>query len=246
MKKFITTIQNIWKIKELRERIGWTLLMLFVFRLSSYVVLPGVNPGALDSASQGAPAGDLLGLVNLFTGGAFQNASVMALGIMPYITASIIIQLLGFAVPYFQRLQQKEGESGRKKLNQITRLLTVGITLVQGGGYLTYINSIQGAIDPTVPKTIFWFTSTVILSAGTIFAMWLGERITDRGLGNGASLLITIGIIAAIPQAIISEIALKANAGGFFSLIIEFALLLGVIMAVILIIQGVRKVPIQF
>jgi preprotein translocase subunit SecY len=246
MKKFITTIQNIWKIKELRERIGWTILMLFIFRLGSFVVLPGVVPAALDQASSGAPAGDLLGLVNLFTGGAFQNASVMALGIMPYITASIIVQLLGFAMPYFQRLQQKEGESGRKKLNQITRLLTVAITLVQGGGYLTYINSIQGAIDPSVPKGIFWLSSTIILSAGTVFAMWLGERITDKGIGNGASLLITIGIIAALPQALASEIALQINAGGLFKLIIEFALLFVVIMAVILVIQGVRRVPIQF
>ncbi len=244
MKKFITTIQNIWKIKELRERIGWTLLMLFIFRVGSFVVLPGVNPAALDRA-QGAPAGDLLGLVNLFTGGAFENASVMALGIMPYITASIIVQLLGFAMPYFQRLQQKEGESGRKKLNQITRLLTVAITLVQGGGYLTYINSMD-AIDPNMPKTIFWMSSTIILSAGTVFAMWLGERITDKGIGNGASLLITIGIIAALPQALASEIALQINAGGLFKLIIEFALLFVVIMVVILVIQGVRRVPIQF
>ena len=246
MKKFITTIQNIWKIKELRERIGWTILMLFVFRLGSFIVLPGVVPGALDRSSQGAPASDLLGLVNLFTGGAFQNASIMALGIMPYITASIIVQLLGFAMPYFQRLQQKEGESGRKKLNQITRLLTVAITLVQGGGYLTYINSIQGAIDPGIPKGVFWLTSTIILSAGTVFAMWLGERITDKGIGNGASLLITIGIIAALPQALASEIALQINAGGLFKLIIEFALLFVVIMAVVLVIQGVRRVPIQF
>ncbi len=246
MKKFITTIQNIWRIKELRERIGWTVLMLFVFRLGSHVVLPGVDPVALDQASQSSTPADLLGLVNLFTGGAFQNASVMALGIMPYITASIIVQLLGFAMPYFQRLQQKEGESGRKKLNQITRLLTVAITLVQGGGYLTYINSIQGAIDPTMPKGIFWFASTIILSAGTVFAMWLGERITDRGIGNGASLLITIGIIAAIPQALASEISLQFDSGGLFKLILEFALLLVVIMAVVLIIQGVRKIPIQF
>jgi preprotein translocase subunit SecY len=246
MKKFFTTIQNIWKIKELRERIGWTILFLFIFRLGSFIVLPGVIPAALDRQTAGSTAGDLLGLVNLFTGGAFENASVMALGIMPYITASIIVQLLGFAVPYFQRLQQKEGESGRKKLNQITRLLTVAITLVQGGGYLTYINSIPGAIDPTMSKSLFWFSSTIILSAGTIFAMWLGERITDKGIGNGASLLIFIGIISRLPQAFAGEIALQMNAGGFLKLIVEFALMLAVIMAIILIIQGVRRVPIQF
>ncbi len=246
MKKFIATLQNIWKIKELRERIGWTLLMLFIFRLGSFVVLPGVVPAALDAAGAGGSANDLLGLVNLFTGGAFQNASIMALGIMPYITASIIVQLLGFAMPYFQRLQQKEGESGRKKLQQITRLLTVAITLVQGGGYLTYINSIPGAIDPTVGKGIFWLSSTIILSAGTVFAMWLGEKITDKGIGNGASLLITIGIIAALPQALAGEIALQISTNGFFMLILELALFFLIIMATVLIVQGVRKVPIQF
>ncbi|TAK35446.1 MAG: preprotein translocase subunit SecY [Saprospiraceae bacterium] len=246
MKRLLTTLQNIWKIKELRERIGWTLLMLFIFRFGSFVVLPGVIPSALDNSASSSGSSDLLGLINTFTGGAWSNASVMALGIMPYITASIIIQLLGFAVPYFQRLQQKEGESGRKKLTQLTRLLTVAITLVQGGGYLTYINSIAGAIDPTMPTAIFWLSSTIILSAGTVFAMWLGERITDIGVGNGASLLITIGIIASLPQALAGEIALQIGAGGLFKLILEFAMFFVVIAAIILIIQGVRKVPIQF
>ncbi len=246
MKRLLTTLQNIWNIKELRERIGWTLLMLFIFRFGSFVVLPGVIPAALDNSASSSGSSDLLGLINTFTGGAWSNASVMALGIMPYITASIIIQLLGFAMPYFQRLQQKEGESGRKKLTQITRLLTVAITLVQGGGYLTYINSIPGAIDPTMPTGIFWLSSTIILSAGTVFAMWLGERITDIGVGNGASLLITIGIIASLPQALAGEIALQIGAGGLFKLILEFAMFFVVIAAIVLIIQGVRKVPIQF
>jgi preprotein translocase subunit SecY len=246
MKRLLTTLQNIWKIKELRERIGWTLLMLFIFRFGSFVVLPGVIPAALDNSASSSGTADLLGLINTFTGGAWSNASVMALGIMPYITASIIIQLLGFAMPYFQRLQQKEGESGRKKLTQITRLLTVAITLVQGGGYLTYINSIPGAIDPTMPTGIFWLSSTIILSAGTVFAMWLGERITEVGVGNGASLLITIGIIASLPQALAGEIALQIGAGGLFKLILEFALFFIIIGAIVLIIQGVRKVPIQF
>jgi len=247
MKKFISTVQNIWNIKELRNRIGWTLLMLFIFRVGSFVVLPGVNPDALETAAPAGGTQDLLGLVNLFTGGAFSNASIMALGIMPYITASIIVQLLGFAMPYFQRLQQKEGESGRKKLNQITRLLTVAITLVQGGGYLTYINSIDGAIDyASVTKGLFWISSTIILSAGTVFAMWLGERITDKGIGNGASLLITIGIIAALPQAFAGEIALQLQGGGLFILILELALFFAIIMVTVLVIQGVRRVPIQF
>lgn len=219
--------------------------MLFVFRLCSFVVLPGVNPDALNKASQTGTSQDILGIINLFTGGAFENASLMALGIMPYITASIIVQLLGFAMPYFQRLQQKEGESGRKKLTQITRMLTVAITLVQGGGYLTYINSMN-AVDPSMPAGLFWISSTIILSAGTMFAMWLGEKITDKGLGNGASLLIMIGIISRLPQAFASEIGIQIGQGGWYKLIFEFALLFAVIMAIILIIQGVRKVPIQF
>ena len=188
MKKFFTTLTNIWKIKELRNRILFTIGMLAVYRFGSFVVLPGVIPSVLENAASQSSANSLLGLINIFTGGAFQNAAVFALGIMPYITASIIIQLLGFAVPYFQRLQQKEGESGRKKITQITRLLTLAITLVQGGGYLTYIRA-QGAVDPSIAPGIFWISNIIILSAGTIFAMWLGERITDRGIGNGISLV---------------------------------------------------------
>ena len=178
MKRLITTLQNIWKIEELRNRIIFTLGILMVYRIGSFIVLPGVIPAKLAAATS-QNATDLFGLINAFTGGAFNNAAIFALGIMPYITASIIIQLMGFAVPYFQRLQQREGESGRKKLNQITRLLTVAITLVQGGGYLTWISS-QGAVDPNISKSIFWIANVIILSTGTVFAMWLGERITDK------------------------------------------------------------------
>ncbi len=244
MKKFLTTLQNIWKIKELRNRIGFTLAMLLVFRFGSYVVLPGVIPAALENAASNTP-NDLLGLINIFTGGAFNNAAVFALGIMPYITASIIIQLLGFAVPYFQRLQQKEGESGRKKLNQITRLLTVAITLVQGGGYLTYVNS-MGAVDPSIPGGVFWFSNIIILSTGTVFAMWLGERITDRGIGNGVSLLITVGIIAALPQAFIFEFQSQLDSNGLIIFVLELAALFFVVMATIMVVQAVRRIPIQF
>lgn len=246
MKKLITTLKNIWKIKELRRRILFTLGMLLVFRFGSFVVLPGVIPDVLQNATQGnnGPS-DLLGLINVFTGGAFNNAAIFALGIMPYITASIIIQLLGFAVPYFQRLQQKEGESGRKKLTQITRLLTVAITLVQGGGYLTYISS-MGAVDPTVPLGIFWISNIIILSTGTVFAMWLGERITDRGIGNGISLLITIGIIAALPQAFVFEFQAQLAGSGVLLFVIELAILFLIVMVTVLIVQGVRKIPIQF
>ncbi|MBR9922174.1 MAG: preprotein translocase subunit SecY [Bacteroidetes bacterium] len=245
MKKLITTLKNIWKIKELRNRILFTLALLGVFRLGSFIVLPGVIPSALDTGSSGST--DLLGLINLFTGGAFNNASIFALGVMPYITASIIIQLLGFAVPYFQRLQQKEGESGRRKLNQITRLLTVAITLVQGGGYLTYLTSQNAVVPPEVLNPgLFWLSGIIILSAGTLFAMWLGERITDRGIGNGISLLITVGIIAGLPNALIAEFGLQLDNGGLFIFILEIAVLFLIIMATVLIVQGVRKIPIQY
>ncbi len=243
MKKFITTLQNIWKIEELRKRILFTLGILLVYRFGSFVVLPGVNPAALENMND-APT-DLLGLINVFSGGAFNNASVFALGIMPYITASIIIQLMGFAVPYFQRLQQREGESGRKKINQITRLLTVAITLVQGGGYLTLLNTTPGAVVG-LPPAIFWIANIIILATGTIFAMWLGEKITDRGIGNGISLLITVGIIAALPGALVFEFTAQLGAGKLILFVLEMILLFLVVMATIMVVQAVRKVPIQF
>jgi preprotein translocase subunit SecY len=201
MKKFLETIQNIWSIKELRDKILFTLIALVVFRLGSFIVLPGVNYQALEASTTSGGTNDLLKLINTFTGGAFNMGSIFALGIMPYITASIIVQLLGFAVPYFQKLQQKEGESGRKRLNQITRFLTLFITLVQGSGYLAYLKSQNGAVDTSVPDGVFWFSNMIILSAGTIFAMWLGEKITDKGIGNGISLLIMVGIIAGLPYS---------------------------------------------
>ena len=243
MKKFIDTIKNIWSIKELRTRILFTLTMLLVYRLGSFVVLPGVIPSVLNEATQGRT--DLLGLINMFTGGAFGNAAIFALGIMPYITASIIIQLLGFAVPYFQRLQQKEGESGRKKITQITRLLTVAITLVQGGAYLSYVTG-MGAVSDQIPSGIFYLSSTIILSTGTIFAMWLGERITDRGIGNGISLLIMIGIIASLPQALIFEIQSQLGASGLVLFVLELAAFFGVTLVTVAIVQAVRRIPIQF
>jgi preprotein translocase subunit SecY len=245
MKRLFDTLKNIWKIKELRIRILFTLGLIWVFRLGSFIVLPGVDPGAIRQAMSGGSGNDLLGLINIFSGGAFNNASIFALGIMPYITASIIIQLLGFAVPYFQRLQQKEGESGRKKLNQITRLLTVAITLVQGGAYLTYVKSL-GAVDPSITESIFWLSGIIILSTGTVFAMWLGERITDRGIGNGVSLLITVGIIATLPTAFIFELQARLTSGGFLIFVLEIAALFVACMATVLIVTGVRKIPVQF
>ena len=246
MKSFIETLQNIWKIKELREKILFTLMILMIYRIGSFIPLPAINPSALDAATSGAGSSDILGLINTFAGGAFNRAAIFALGIMPYITASIIIQLLGFAVPYFQRLQQQEGESGRKKLSQITRWLTVAITLVQGSAYLGYIQSIPGAISSQVSTPIFWFSSIIILSAGTVFAMWLGERITESGIGNGVSLLIMIGIIATLPTAFFAEVITQFNGGGLFIFIIEMVGLFFIFMASIMIVQGVRKIPLQF
>lgn len=241
MKKLITTLRNIWKIKELRDRITFTMIILMVYRFGSFVVLPGIDPDALETA--GGDPNSLFGLINAFTGGAFSNGAVFALGIMPYITASIIIQLAGFAVPYFQRLQQREGESGRKKITQITRLLTVLITLVQGGGYLAYLQSAGAVVpDEVLDTNIFWISNVIILSTGTIFAMWLGEKITDRGIGNGISLLIMIGIIATLPGALAFEFT--ENFGLVF--IVEIAALFIVVMATVLIVQAVRKIPIQF
>lgn len=244
--KLFTVLKNIWSIKELRERILFTLALLLVYRIGTFVVLPGVVPAALDKAARSRGANDLLGLINVFTGGAFNNAAIFALGVMPYITASIIVQLLGFAVPYFQRLQTKEGESGRKRLNQITRMLTVAITLVQGGGYLQMIRSIPGAISPNVPDGLFWFSNIIILTAGTVFCMWLGERITDKGIGNGTSLIIQAGIIARLPAAFGFEFQSLFASNRLLLFFVELALLFVVILATILVIQGVRRIPIQF
>ena len=244
MKKLIETIKNIWSIDELRNKILYTLALLAVFRAGSFIVLPGINAAALSQGTK--DTNSLFGLINTYSGGAFNQASILALGIMPYITASIIIQLLGFAVPYFQRLQQKEGESGRRKLNQMTRILTVFITLVQGGGYLTYLKSIPGVVDPNMSSFVFWVSNSIILTAGTIFAMWLGERITDRGIGNGTSMIIMIGIIASLPSAFSFELQSQLSNNGLILFIFELVILFLIIIGSILIVQGVRKIPIQF
>lgn len=246
MNKFIETLKNIFSIKELKDKILYTIFILAIFRFGSFVVLPGVDTKALEVAAGSREANDLLNLINSFTGGAFNQGSVFALGIMPYITASIILQLLGFAVPYFQKLQQKEGESGRKKINQYTRLLTVFITLVQGSGYLAYLAATPGAIDPSVNKSIFFLSNSIILSSGTIFAMWLGEKITDRGIGNGISLLIMIGIIATLPRSFVSEVQSQFAGSKLIVLVLELAVFFLVVLASILVVQGVRKIPIQF
>jgi preprotein translocase subunit SecY len=244
MKRFIDTIRNIWTIEELRNRILLTILMVSIYRLGSYVVLPGVNIDVL-KASASSQSGGIVGLINMFSGGAFLRASIFGLGIMPYITASIIIQLLGMAVPYFQKLQ-REGESGRKKINQYTRLLTIAVTAVQAPGYIASIKS--GAPNAFLESsTLWWIQSIFILVAGTMFVMWLGERITDKGLGNGISLIIMIGIISRLPFAFLSELKSRMSGnGGLIIFLIEIVFLLLVIISCILLVQGTRKIPVQF
>ncbi len=255
MNRLIETIRNIFKIEELRKRILFTILIILVYRFGSFVVIPGVDPNQL-SIIQRSSEGGLLGLLNMFSGGAFGNASIFALGIMPYITASIIIQLLGMAVPYFQRLQ-KEGESGRKKLNQIMRYLTVIIVVIQAPGYIRNVIEqfkMAGAtnavtpFDGSAPGAFFWISSVILLCAGTLFIMWLGEKITDRGIGNGISLIIMIGIIARLPGAFVAECAARFNQGGtgLLILVIELIVLFFVMVGTIALVQGTRKIPVQY
>ena len=251
-KRLRENVRNIFKIEELRKRITYTILIILIYRFGSYVVLPGINPNQLAELQESSSNG-LLGLLNMFSGGAFANASVFALGIMPYITASIIVQLLGMAIPYFQRLQ-KEGESGRRKINQITRYLTVIIVAAQAPGYIANLRAQlpAEAIYPFVaggsPTLFFWISSVIILIAGTLFVMWLGERITDKGIGNGISLIIMIGIIARLPFALFAEVASRFTQGhgGPIFFLIEIVVLVLVIIMTILLVQGTRKIPVQY
>ena len=247
MRKAIETLKNIWKIEDLRQRILITILFVAIYRFGSYVVLPGINPAMLTQLRQQTSEG-LLALLNMFSGGAFSNASIFALGIMPYISASIVIQLLGIALPYFQKLQ-REGESGRRKLNQYTRYLTIFILLVQAPSYLLNLRyQSGGSLNASLDWTLFMFTSTIILAAGSMFILWLGERITDKGIGNGISLIIMIGIIARLPQALFQEVIsrMTERTGGLVMFLIEIIVLLIVVALAILLVQGVRKVPVQY
>ncbi|MFD0860762.1 preprotein translocase subunit SecY [Sungkyunkwania multivorans] len=253
MKKFFETLSNIWKIEELRNRILVTLGFLLVYRFGAQVVLPGIDSTQLAELTSRAQGNGLLGILNAFTGGAFANASVFALGIMPYISASIVVQLMGIAIPYLQKLQ-KEGESGRKKITQITRWLTIGICVVQAPAYLYSLSSVfnipaQAFIDGSGQSLGFIVPSVIILVTGTIFAMWLGEKITDRGIGNGISLLIMVGIIATLPQNFVQEVLSRTTGegtGDVMLILVELVIWFLVILASVLLVMAVRQIPVQY
>lgn len=247
MKKFIQTLKNIWSIEELKSKIIFTLLIVAIYRLGTHIVLPGMDPELIDP-NAGAQGG-ILGLIDAFAGGAFSQASILALGIMPYISASIFMQLATILYPPFQKMQ-KEGESGRKKINQYTRYLTVIVAVLQASAYVAYLNNpgYQEAILPEY-QSFFAFSTTIILTGGTLFVMWLGEKITDKGLGNGASLIIMIGIIARLPQSIVQEWEARVSTGGgggILIFVLEIALFVFITMGTIALIQGVRKIPVQY
>ncbi len=248
MKKIIETLQNIWKIEDLRQRILITLLFAAIYRFGSNVVLPGIDPSLL-SKLHTQTSGGLMSLLDMFSGGAFSNASIFALGIMPYISASIVIQLLAVAVPYFQKMQ-REGESGRRKINQYTRYLTIAILLFQAPSYLINLKmQSSAALSSGIEWPVFMIPATVILAAGSMFVLWLGERITDKGIGNGISLIIMIGIIARFPNALAQEAASRFNAitgGGLVMFIVEILILFAVVCAAIILVQGTRKIPVQY
>ena len=248
MKKLIETLKNIWKIEDLRMRLLITLLFVAIYRFGSFVVLPGINPAMLNKLQE-QTAGGLMSLLDMFSGGAFSNASIFALGIMPYITASILMQLLAVAVPYFQKMQ-REGESGRKKISAYTRYLTVAILAFQAPGYLINLKMQSGAaLASGISWSAFMVPAIIILAAGSMFILWLGERITDKGIGNGVSLIIMIGIIARLPQAFIQEVTSRFTAitgGGLVMFLVEIIILYAVVCAAIVLVQGVRKVPVQY
>lgn len=241
MKRLIQDLKNIWKVEELRKRIILTLSLILVYRIGSFIIIPGVNYTALAQANQAGSANVLEDLLSMFSGGGFSNASIMALGIMPYISASIIMQLLGMAVPAVQKMQN-EGESGRKQINNYTRILTIIICALQAPSYLALYVRSKGAMP--ADESTFWWTQTIlVLIAGSMFAVWLGERITEKGIGNGISLLITVGILARLPQAFMSEIGI--NSGNLIKIILEIMVFMVIVMATVFIVQGVRKIPLN-
>ncbi|MDG1427253.1 MAG: preprotein translocase subunit SecY [Crocinitomicaceae bacterium] len=243
MKKFIQNIKNIWKVEELRKRIILTLALILIYRIGSFIILPGVDYGALQAAQSKDGQNMLETLLSLFSGGGFTNASIMALGIMPYISASIIMQLLGMAVPAVQKMQQ-EGESGRKRINMFTRVLTIVICALQAPSYLALYVESKGAL-PADAGTFWWVQSITVLVAGAMFAVWLGERITDKGIGNGISLLITVGILARLPEAFMAEFTFSIEGGNLIKIVLEIFAFMVVVLGTVLIVQGVRKVPLN-
>jgi preprotein translocase subunit SecY len=243
--RLIQTIKNIFKIEDLRARLLYTFGIILLYRLGKYVTLPGIDPSQLAGLKSQTSSG-IMGLLDMFSGGAFSQASVFALGIMPYISASIVVQLLGIVFPYFQKLQ-KEGESGRRKMNQYTRYLTVVILILQAPTYLINLNAQLPSSAFIIPGTFFQISSVIILTAGTMFVMWLGEKITDKGIGNGISLIIMIGIVARMPANFIFEAGTRMNgAGGAIALIVEIVFLFVIVLGVILLVQGTRRVPVQY
>jgi len=246
VKKLIQTLKNIWSIEELRGKILFTLMMIAIYRVGAHIVLPGIDPNQMEAGAESSTG--ILGLIDAFSGGAFNQASIFALGIMPYISASIFMQLMTVLVPRFQKMQ-KEGESGRKKINQYTRYLTVIVTILQASAYVTYLQGMTQQTGGIMPgyASYFWLSTVVVLTAGTLFVMWMGEKITDKGLGNGTSLIIMIGIVARLPQNFLQELSAKSVRNGqILVFIVEIAILIAIIMGCILLIQGVRKVPVNY
>jgi preprotein translocase subunit SecY len=246
VKKIIKTLKNIWSIEDLRSKILYTLILIFIYRVGAHIVLPGIDPDTISQQMESSKKG-ILGMIDTFAGGAFSQASIFALGIMPYISASIFMQLMTVLVPQMQKIQ-KEGDSGRKKINQWTRYLTVAVTLVQASAYVTYLNEMTrggGMIEAYRPY--FWLSTVVVLTSGTLFVMWLGEKITDRGLGNGTSLIIMIGILARLPQSFMQELTNKSiRPGDILLFIIEIVILIAIILGCILLIQGTRKITLNY
>jgi preprotein translocase subunit SecY len=245
VKKLIQTLKNIWSIDELRSKILFTLMLMAIYVLGTNIVLPGINPNNID---RGEGTGGILGLINTFSGGAFNQQSIFALGIMPYISASIFMQLMTVLVPSFQKMQ-KEGESGRKKINQYTRYLTVLVTIFQASAYVAYIKNMNQGNGAMIASfdNYFWISSLLVLTSGTLFVMWMGEKITDKGLGNGTSLIIMVGILNRLPQAFVQELSAKSNrTGDILIFIIEIIILIIIILGCILLIQGVRKIPVNY
>ena len=247
MKKLLDTFKNIWAIDELKSKILVTLALVLTYRIGAQITLPGLNPLVIEAAQKAGKSNGLLGIFDMFAGGAFSQASILALGIMPYISASIFMQLMTILVPQLQKIQ-KEGESGRNKINQWTRYLTVIVTAFQAGAYVAYLKSTNGDALIESYKAYFWLSTVITLTAGTLFVMWLGEKIQDKGLGNGTSIIIMVGILGRLPQSIILEFGSKSQkgGGGLLIFLIEVAVLVTIIMGLIVLVQGVRKIPVTY